>query len=194
MDWTTELEIHQPLMVDVSFSDSVQPLLDDGLSEPIGFTLLAEAAALADTTTRGSLVMAMVALEVGVKDFIGELVPDARWLAMEVPSPPIYRILGQYLHQLPVRLELPSGGTRPPPDATLTIIKDANRRRNSVAHAGGTSSARFVKETLDAVNDVLRLLDYYLGYEWAVEHMTPRFATELGFQSRTAVAPDDDVS
>jgi hypothetical protein len=40
--------------------------------------------------------MAIAALEIGVKQLIGTLVPGAEWLALHSPSPPLEQILRDY--------------------------------------------------------------------------------------------------
>ena len=166
------------------FEAAVQPMLDLAVDEPLGFELLSEAAELSSTSRRGALVVAVAALEVGVKSFIGALVPKAEWLVMHLPSPPVKRLLVEYLPGLPVVTRLPSGAVRPPPDGTLEVIRDAVERRNGITHRGGETTIEFVDETIQAVSDTLRLLDYYAGHSWATDYMSYEFAVVLGLRER----------
>jgi hypothetical protein len=159
-------------------------MVDSGIQEPLGFQLLAGASELSASNLRGASIVAIVALEVGFKSFVAELVPDAEWLAMNAPTPPIERMLREYLPKLPVTHPLPAGDARPPPEATLIAIKAAVTRRNAVTHAGTETTADSVDETIQAVSDVLRLLDYYRGHEWASTYMTYPSAVALGLRDR----------
>ncbi|HLF43043.1 MAG TPA: hypothetical protein VJA46_05885 [Acidimicrobiia bacterium] len=166
------------------FKRYVQPMVDSESSEPLGFELLAEASELSASNRRGALIVAVVALEVGFKSFVVDLVPDAEWLAMNAPSPPIERMLREYLPKLPVKNPLPSGNVMPPPNETLAVVKKAVANRNLVTHTGIETTTEFVDETLQAVSDILRLLDYYRGHEWATTYMNYPFAVALGLRER----------
>jgi len=56
----------------------------------------------------------MAALEIGTKHLIAELAPDARWLALQMPTPPVVSILTDFLPTLPARL-LANGKAITPP-------------------------------------------------------------------------------
>jgi hypothetical protein len=103
---------------------------------------------------------------------------------MNAPSPPIERMLREYLLKLPAEKPLPSGDVMPPPDETLTIVKEAIAKRNLVTHTGSETTIEFVDQTLEAVSDILRLLDYHRGHEWATEYMSHPFAVSLGLRER----------
>lgn len=166
------------------FERHVQPMVEAGAQEPLGFELLAEAAELSATNRRGALVVAVAALEVGFKTFIAQLVPEAEWLALNAPSPPIMQMLTDYLPRLPVSLALPSGKVLPPPEATLAVIKKAVQQRNRITHAGSETTTEFIDETLEAVQNTLRLLDYYRGHTWASGYLSYPFGVALGLRER----------
>jgi hypothetical protein len=167
-----------------SFVRFVQPMVDAESWEPLGFELLAEAAELSESNRRGALVLAVAAVEVGFKSFIAELVPNAEWLAMNVPSPPVVQMLRDYLPKLPVTKALPSGKVLPPPDATLRVIKKAVQQRNQITHAGSETTTEFIDNALEAIEDTLRLLDYYRGHDWARTYMSYPFGVALGLREQ----------
>ena len=103
---------------------------------------------------------------------------------MNVPSPPIVQMLREYLPKLPVSQALPSGKVFPPPDATLAVIKKAVQQRNQITHAGSETTTEFIDETLGAIKDTLRLLDYYRGHDWASTYMSYSFGVALGLRER----------
>lgn len=93
-------------------------------------------------------------------------------------------MLLEYLPKLPVSQPLPSGKVLPSPEATLAVIKEAAQQRNQVTHAGRETTIEFIDETLEAVGDTLRLLDYYRGHDWAPTHMSYPFGVALGLREQ----------
>ena len=60
----------------------------------------------------------------------------------------------------------------PPPQKLRKSIDEAVIKRNRVVHRGSSAVEREVlKEWLLAIRDVLWLLDYYRGFEWALTHV-----------------------
>jgi hypothetical protein len=114
----------------------------------------------------------MAALEIGMKHLIAELIPDARWLALQVPAPPVVQILTDFLPALPTRLLL-NGKAITIPKELIDIIKKGVTARNTAVHAGtATLNGEFIERVLDAVNDTLWILDFYAGNAWAIEHLS----------------------
>jgi hypothetical protein len=147
---------------------SVIDLVHAGNREPIGHELFQEAWSQRTHIPRSSLLIGMTAAEVGVKSFIGDLVPDAEWLALHAPTPPLIQILTEYLPILPVRQHIK--GTVPfVPKVILESLKKGVNLRNKTAHAGESVKPDTLKEILQAVHDLLYLLDLYAGHAWALE-------------------------
>jgi hypothetical protein len=106
-----------------------------------------------------------------VKELVASLVLDAEWLVGNLPSPPLVKMLEEYLPLLPVRCTI-GGKALPPPQDALKSLRKGVTLRNQIAHAGGvTLKYETLEEVLLAVRDVLWLLDYYGGMEWAYEHV-----------------------
>ena len=121
--------------------------------EPTGHELLREAWNLRHGSPRSALVLGLSALEVGVKAFVATIVPNAEWLCFELPTPPIARILRDYLPQLPVRRKI--GDKVFIPSATLKTIQKATEQRNRVAHRGArVEYSDSLNETLGSVQTV----------------------------------------
>jgi hypothetical protein len=158
----------------------VSDLLARNKPEPLAYQLLREAYELRKTHPRSALVIGMSAMEVGLKHLVADLVPDAAWLAIEVPSPPLDKMLREYLPKLPVRSKL---WKHDPliPRKMIEVITEGTKLRNKLAHSG-----KFLpdEDTLQAllftINDLLLLFDVYSGETWAIDH--------VGISSRTEIS------
>jgi hypothetical protein len=149
--------------------DEVTELVQRGRTEPLGHELLREASEQVLQNPRSALILAITAAEVGLKEFVGNLVPDARWLVHEAPTPPIIAMIENYLPTLNDRAGATiSGSVLPPPRETLDVLKKGVFLRNRVAHVGAAApSVDTLDQILAAVADLLWLLDYYQGFTWA---------------------------
>lgn len=160
----------------------VESIIASHAEEPLSHKLLSEARASASETGSYSsaLVMSMAALEIGAKHLIAELVPTARWLALEVPTPPIVRVIKEYLPTLP-EPRLVNGKTITAPPSVLKTLSDAVTARNRAAHAGlDLPKPEFVERVLGAVGDMLWIFDFYAGNLWAINHLSHESKAELG--------------
>ena len=147
----------------------VQSLLDDGENEPLAHALWREGWEQRHANRRSALLLGISAVEVGVKQFISSRVPDAAWMLEEAPTPPVTRMLAEYLPKLPVQDGRP---IRTPSPELLKTLKKGVDLRNKVAHTGrSTYSHETLEEVLLAVRDVLWLLDSNRGRTWADSHM-----------------------
>jgi hypothetical protein len=151
-----------------------------GAKEPLAHSLLREAVVAANGRSWASaLVMAMTALEIGVKDTVGVLAPDAAWLGQNSPSPPVVKMLSEYLPHLRPRLLIADKVLVPTP-RLINILKKATTVRNETVHAGKREVNRdLVQDTLTAVSDILWILDFYSGNSWALSRLAPETRVEL---------------
>ena len=86
------------------------------------------------------------------------------------PSPPVNRLLAEYLPLIPTRNTV-GGEVLPPPPHLIEKIRNGAAKRNTVAHIGATTATHEeVQEVLLAVRDVLWLLDYYSGQTCLRQH------------------------
>jgi hypothetical protein len=92
-----------------------------------------------------------------------DLVPEAHWLALNVPSPPLASLLSHYLPELPVR----QGVAARPPRDLRRVIQKAVGARNELAHQGKFDRLDLdLYEVLDVVRSLLRQFAYYRGFTW----------------------------
>jgi len=115
-----------------------------------------------------------------MKQLIAALVPDARWLVEELPSPPLSTMVKDYLKELPIRADVPPA--RRSPKHLRRLLHDAVEARNQVVHRG-TTPAVSLRETLTGIREFLYLLDFYCGHSWAIER--------LSVETRAALALED---
>lgn len=167
--------------------DEIADLLRQDLREPLGHELFREAWAQKSSNPRSSLAIGISGLEAGIKELIADLIPDAGWLAKHAPTPPVYKILKNYLPQLPVR-EKPNGKASIPPKL-LKVVKDWVEVRNRMVHGNPENvDPDDLKELLLVVRDILWLLDYYRGSKWAIDYLRPQTRAALGIPAAVAQA------
>lgn len=145
--------------------EDVNALLAQGLTEPLAHTVWREAWRLRDQSPRGALLLGVAALEVGVKEFIAGRVPDAEWLVQEVPTPPLMKMLQNYLPALTADDPKPFARLKKP---ASDIVTKAVERRNDVAHKSKKAplTRGELKATLDTLRAVIYLLDAQDGHEF----------------------------
>lgn len=157
----------------------VENMVRVGDGAPLHHDLFREAWQQYYENPRSALVIGMAAAELSVKQCISTLVPDAQWLATNLPTPPLRRMLREYLPKLPARCKL-DGQVKPPPTEVLDTLEKGVTIRNQLSHAGTASpSVEVVEEILRAVQDLLWLMDYYSGAEWALNYLSPDSRAKL---------------
>jgi hypothetical protein len=150
-----------------------------GESGPVHHDLFYEAWAQRFDNPLSALVVGVAAAEVGVKNCIAALVPEAAWLAFNVPSPPLLQVLKEYLPSLPVRHI--NNEVKMPPAAVLDTLAKGISRRNALAHTGKPSPPpEFTEKVLEAIRDLLWLMDYYSGAAWALHYLRDETKSALG--------------
>lgn len=157
----------------------IQEMVTNGLDEPLGHLLWREAWTQKERTPRSALVLGMVAIEVGFKQFVSVLLPQAQWLVENLPSPPIAKMLSDYLPLITTKQHF-DGKVLPPPKAIRRLIHSGMEQRNKAVHAGmPPPSQDELEQLLLAIRDCLYLLDYYCGIEWALENIQDSTLKEL---------------
>jgi len=143
------------------------------LDEPLGHELLREAAVNRKDNPRSSLVLAVVAAEVGFKQFASNAFPDADWILEKLPSPPLETMLQVFpWSKLGVQI---NGKVPGIPDSIRRELKKAVFLRNHIVHAGVRERLKVetVESVLRAVRDLLYFLDALRGQSWAASHISP---------------------
>ncbi|WP_028209050.1 hypothetical protein [Paraburkholderia nodosa] len=149
----------------------IDQLIESDWAAPLHHEMFREAWQQRLANPRSSMVIGVASLEIGVKHCIGRLVPDARWLAEKAPSPPIVAIIKEMFPSLPAKCALPKGATLLPAFVE-DKLRSAVKIRNDLAHAGKfTVTTDSIEEILVCIKDMLWLIDFLCGYEWAYNHI-----------------------
>ena len=111
--------------------DQMENLIKSNVDEPLGHELFLEAWQQQATNPRSALILAIVAAEVGFKQCVGKLVPDVEWLANSIPSPPLRKMLSEYLPLLPAKLKI-QGKVLKPPKRIISAIHDGVESRDLI--------------------------------------------------------------
>lgn len=156
---------------------AVLALLEADESEPLGHELLREAEGLCRTGgQRSAFVVALMAAEVGVKNFITELVPETDWLLTNIPSPPLIKLIQEQLPLVKAKCDF-DGKVLPPTKDMCETLKKAVNMRNDIVHKGRHEKVgERLWKVIDTVRDLLYLLDYYRGHRWALDLVMPNIA------------------
>lgn len=156
-------------------------IADGEITEPLGHTLLREAATLSSESPRSSILIMTAALETAVKTHISRIAPDTAWLMEEVASPPIFKILRDYIPLIHRNCgkEIDFWEKVKP---SIKKIQNLIELRNKVAHTGKIpeNSGR-IHDFIVLVSDVLYLLDILDGQEWAKSHISPDLRKIIGW-------------
>jgi hypothetical protein len=155
------------LMMTDKVATSVADLWRQGAQQPLAQELFREATEQQSENPRSCLVLGVAATEIGFKQLVGNLVPDAKWLADNVPSPPLVTMLKDYVPILPTKFRL--NGVKPKvPDKLIDTLKKAVLLRNHVVHGKAPKISReSLREIIEAIHDCLYLFDCYNGHRWA---------------------------
>jgi hypothetical protein len=153
-------------------------------AEPLGHELLREARGSALSAPRSALLLAASALEAGVKMHIAKLAPETKWLMMETPAPPIFKMLRDYLPQLHTAkgIGLPEWSKLRP---LFREAEELAKRRNKLTHTGEMPEEVVLDmpNLLNAVSDLLYILDIVEGNDWARENIQSSTRVLLGWPS-----------
>jgi hypothetical protein len=162
---------------------------EKGITEPLGHELVREAIALASDSPRSSILIMTAALEAAVKIHISNIAPDTAWLMDKLPSPPILKILRDYIPLI----HKAKGNEIMYWDKVKPYIKKVQpliELRNKVAHSGKFSEgAALLEDNLQLVSDLIYLLDVLDGREWAKNHVSIEFIQALGWPNSVYPRP-----
>lgn len=155
--------------------DEVQQLLNAGITEPFCHGLFREAWEQKSANPRSALLLGIASAEIGFKEFVAKVVPDAEWLVENIPSPPLVKMLEEYLPIL--RASVGAGAVSVPAPDILALLREGVQLRNKVAHYSSRKiDSKKLLDILYAVLDVLILLDHYRGFDFSQTY-APRSST-----------------
>jgi hypothetical protein len=156
---------------DTTSIEAAAALVDANFTEPLAYDLLQEAEILSTKSPRSSLVIAIAAAEIGFKETVADLVPEASWLVENAPAPPLYRMLKEYLPCLPLRGYL-KGHSIKIPDSILSVLRKGITLRNELVHTNPKEvPPQTLSEVLENVRWLLRILDACRGQDWALRYI-----------------------
>lgn len=152
--------------------EELRELLLGTATPPLAHELFSEAWAQRLINPRSSLIIGMSSVETAFKECASNLMPDAKWLMKNLQSPPLIKMLREFLPTFPAKL-LVKGRVLSPPEEVLRILQKGTTIRNEMVHGVDTSIRQdTLDEVLRAIRDVLYLLDYYSGFAWAQDKIS----------------------
>jgi len=152
----------------------------DSEHEPLGHQLLREARAIVEHNHRSALLICYSALEVGIKQHISKAAPDAGWLAMYAPTPPLFKMLRDYLPE--IHRGKPEFENWAKIKTELNLINSFGEDRNRLAHRGESISGS-LDDYLRITEDLLYAFDVFEGHNWAKTRVSRRFGELMGWES-----------
>jgi hypothetical protein len=139
--------------------------VEAGADEPLGRQIFREAWSQRNTNPRGALVIGVAAAEVGLKRLIGSLVPQATWLMEEIQTPPVRKMLRDFLPTLPIRAKRLDGGPMSLPSELVREVEKAVEYRNKIVHRGAPAPRKQeLINALQAISDLLWICDVFQGH------------------------------
>tara|TARA_R110002167_G_scaffold366390_1_gene595680 strand:+ start:3669 stop:4685 length:1017 start_codon:yes stop_codon:yes gene_type:complete len=158
-------KVESPPMINSFFenSDSIAEVITLPPFTFLPIELLSEAKKVRSYSARSSLVIAVTALEVKLKDFISRKVDGGEWLVNNLQSPPIDKILKDYIPTLvDNKDEYISLINEYMPEITNIVSV-----RNKITHLGHEVTGTKVQSYIDCIEKVMYLLDFQCGCQWA---------------------------
>jgi hypothetical protein len=155
---------------------AVADLVTSSQREPVAHELWREAWNLRHSNPRSSLVIGVAAAEVGLKQLIATLVPNAKSLVENIPSPPLDTIIRKVLPDLSIRADVEPNRRAPRHlrTAIIAMVEDRNR----IVHLGAMPRGD-LRGALLAVREFLYMLDMYSGHPWAETLLTEKTRSAL---------------
>jgi hypothetical protein len=169
----------QELTVSEAHRRAVEELLAKEAVQPLHHDLFREAWQNQGVNPRSALVIGIAALETALKTTICDLHEPSRWILENLPSPPVEKLLREYVPQLSARNDL-NGKVKRPPTALITAISKGIQQRNRLVHGREeVPGLHELRGLLVVIRDVLYLLDYYRGHSWAIDCIRPEVLNKL---------------
>lgn len=153
----------------------------EGVEEPLAHELLREACYLANGgSPRSALLIAVSAVETGLKNHISRHVKSSGWLVECAQSPPVYKILRDYIPDLHVESnpEMKWSGIRHLSKKLQTYVE---LRNQLIQYGKANFDNKDAFALVDLVSDILYVLDFLSGHVWAQSNVSSALARELGW-------------
>jgi len=169
---------------DAEDSALAKTLWDEEHNEPLAHQLLREAKDSINKSMRSALLMTATSLEVGVKQHISHIAPQASWLAANMPTPPVHKLLRDAIPAMHALSGNPIEFWQSVKPLILVCGK-LFEDRNSLAHAGKFDiTFDKINSYIDTASDILYILDTLIGHEWARGMVSYETAQKLGWATK----------
>lgn len=156
----------------------IEELLQNDKEEPVYQSLLREAESLLESNPRSAIAIGTTAAEVAIKALVSKLAPQTGWLIENLPSPPIVKIVKEYLPQL-LSSDAPQFD-----EQLIQELTTAVSLRNKLVHGGNTSlEISKARSTFIVLRDIVWLCDYFSGATWAANRVSSRVRTSMNLLS-----------
>lgn len=174
--------ISDGIKFDKKDEEFINSLLKEDNIEPIYHSLFREAWGQRNKNHRSSIIMAISAVEVSIKQLIEKIIPDATWIISKLQSPPIYLIFKEYLPKLKLDNKF-NGVTILPPERIIDNLKKWVTIRNEITHHGKKAlSGDELNEMLLTIKDILHIIDFNCGHKWSIYHIRKETLNEIGIK------------
>ena len=138
-------------------------MMSSGHTAPIYPRIYFEAVKNMGENHQTAIVLAIESVEVAVKTCITHYDDRAKWLMENVPSPPLVKMLKEYIPTL-----IPKDAPKIPKNLINHSLHDAIAARNKIVHSGlYKTDYDQTKSMVYDMGRILAYLDYYIGCDWA---------------------------
>ncbi|MBN4098573.1 hypothetical protein [Methylobacterium sp. OT2] len=185
-DWSDDKDIWHPmpfdygigsaisltgLNTDLDIMNEVAQFIAGRVYEPFPHELRREAADLVQGRPRSALLVAVTALETGIKHYIAQLAPDTRSLLEKMPSPPAVTLIQEIIPALH-KARLIETDLFPLDGDAEKYLKKWISQRNQVAHGvKKTVKSEELTDFIVFVTNILYAFDHLTGHAWALERV-----------------------
>lgn len=176
--WHVSMNHFSYLNQSVILHEEVKNLVNEGINEPLAHELFREAWKQIHINPRSSLIVGIASAETGFKNLVSELVPNAKWLISEIQSPPLKRMIKEYLPLLPIKNKIGSRNILFPEKLVGVLDKGVSQRNNIVHGKNSKIEIGNLVILLNTIQDFLWALDYYRGNTWAVNYISEKTLEE----------------
>ena len=137
--------------------------MNSGKTAPIYPRVYFEAVKNLRENNNTAIVLAVEAVEVAVKTCIIHFDNKAKWLIENVPSPPLEKMLKEYVKSL-----IPKDAPEIPKELINHSLHDAIIVRNKIVHSGNcTIETKRTKCLVHDIGKILAYIDFYIGCDLA---------------------------